>query len=224
MYKLAAEAGPKGPRARKNPSKTRGPFVRIPFVIEPLVYYRRPFLYPEQVNYYALQVKTRSEEKYLKLLRAMYPEVDFPIYFPKRRIDIKRRGLISQSTSAVFPGYLFVEVDEGESLIRHQWAFRRTDGFLRFLKSNRDICPMGGRDLEVVLHFIKNVGPVAGKSRVYFNENSRIVVVEGPLMGLEGRIVKVDKRKRRAKIKLDLYNDSFSIDLGFEVIGALERR
>lgn len=154
----------------------------------------------------------------------MYPEVGFPLYFPKRRIDIKRGGVFSQSTTAVFPGYVFVEVDETEDIRRHQWAFRRTDGFFRFLKSNRDICPMSGRDLEVVLHFIKNVGPVAGKSRVYFNENSRIVVVEGPLMGLEGRIIKVDKRKRRAKIKLDLYNDSFSIDLGFEVIGALERR
>jgi transcriptional antiterminator NusG len=181
-------------------------------------------LYPEQVNYYALQVKTRSEEKYIKLLRAVHPEVGFPIYFPKRKIDIRRGGLVSQSTSAVFPGYLFVEVDEGEDIRRHQWAFRRTDGFFRFLKSNQDICPMADRDLEVALHFIKNVGPVAGKSRVYFNEDSRNVVVEGPLMGLEGRIIKVDKRKRRAKIKLDLYNDSFSIDLGFEVIGALERR
>jgi transcriptional antiterminator NusG len=57
---------------------------------------------------------------------------------------------------------------------------------------------------------------------VYFNENSRIVVVEGPLVGLEGRIIKVDKRKGRAKISLDLYNDSFAIDLAFEVIGGLE--
>ncbi|MDR0731098.1 MAG: antiterminator LoaP [Treponema sp.] len=179
-------------------------------------------MYPEQVNYYAVQVKTRSEEKYIKLLRAMHTEVAFPIYFPKRRIDIKRKGVISQSTPAVFPGYIFVEVDEGEDIRRHQWAFRRTDGFFRFLKSNRDISPMTGRDLEVVLHFIKSVGPIAGKSRVYFNENSRIVVVEGPLMGLEGRIIKVDKRKRRAKIKLDLYNDSFSIDLGFEIIGTIE--
>jgi transcriptional antiterminator NusG len=221
---LAAKAGLVSAAARRNPKKMCGPFDLVRCIIDPHVYYRRSFLYPEQVNYYAVQVKTRSEEKYIKLLRAVYPEVVFPIYFPKRRIDIKRQGLISQSTTAVFPGYLFVEIDEEENIHRYQWAFRRTDGFLRFLKSNQDISPMTGRDLEVALHFIKNVGPVAGKSRVYFNENSRIVVVEGPMMGLEGRIIKVDKRKRRAKIKLDLYNDSFSIDLGFEVIGALEHR
>jgi transcriptional antiterminator NusG len=60
---------------------------------------------------------------------------------------------------------------------------------------------------------------MAGKSKVYFDANSRIVVTEGPLMGLEGKIIKVDKRKGRAKIKLDLYNDSFSIDLAFELLG-----
>jgi transcriptional antiterminator NusG len=74
------------------------------------------------------------------------------------------------------------------------------------------------RDLEIVLHFIKRVGPVAGKSKVYFDENARIVVTDGPLMGLEGKIIKVDKRKERAKIKLDLYDDSFCIDLAFEII------
>ena len=55
-------------------------------------------------------------------------------------------------------------------------------------------------------------------SKVYFDENSRIVVLLGPLKGLEGKIVKVDKRKRRAKVKLDIYEDSFFIDLAFDVI------
>lgn len=59
---------------------------------------------------------------------------------------------------------------------------------------------------------------MAEKSKVYFNEEDRIVVSEGPLKGLEGRIIKVDKRKGRAKIKLDFYDNSFAIDLAFEII------
>jgi transcriptional antiterminator NusG len=175
------------------------------------------------MNYYAVQVKTRSEDKYIRLLRALHPEITFPIYCPKRKLDIRRMGKIIPSTAAVFPGYIFLELDEEVDIRLFQWAFRRTDGFFRFLKSSQNITPMTDRDLEIVLHFIKNVGPVAGKSKVYFNENSRIVVLEGPMMGLEGSIVKVDKRKGRAKIKLDLYNDSFTIDLAFEEIRPLER-
>ncbi|MDR0315712.1 MAG: antiterminator LoaP [Treponema sp.] len=177
----------------------------------------------QNTNYYAIQVKTRAEDKFIRLFSALHPEVTFPLHFPQRHIDIRRKGVIRSSTAAVFPGYVFIETVEEDTLLAHQWAFRRTDGFYRFLKSNQNICPLAGRDLELVLHFIRR-GPVAGISRVYFNENARIVVTEGPLMGLEGNIIKVDKRKGRAKIKLDLYEDTFTIDLAFEVIGALERR
>jgi transcriptional antiterminator NusG len=175
------------------------------------------------MKYYALQVKTRSEEKYIKLLKALHPDIPYPIYFPQRRIDIRRRGRISQSAAPVFPGYVFVETQNEDDILHHQWSFRRTDGFFRFLRSNQNISPLADRDLELVLHFIKKVGPMAGKSKAYFNEKSRIVVVEGPLMGLEGQIIKVDKRKGRAKIKLDLYDDSFFIDLAFDLIDSVER-
>jgi len=175
------------------------------------------------MNYYAIQVKTRSENKFIKLFRALHPDVDFPIHFPQRRLDVRRAGKIRPSISAIFPGYIFIEASCDEEILERQWEFRQTEGFYRFLKSNQDITPLADRDLELVLHFINNAGPVAGRSKVYFNENSRIVVVEGPLAGLEGRIIKVDKRKGRAKINLDLYNDSFTIDLAFEVIGLTER-
>ena len=175
------------------------------------------------MNYYAIQVKTRGEEKYIRLLNSLHPEVGLPMYFPQRRINIRRGGMMKPLTSAVFPGYIFIEA-ENVDIIAHQWAFRRTDGFYRFLRSNQNISPLMERDLELALHFIKRAGPVAGVSRVYFNENSRIVVMDGPLVGLEGRIIKVDKRKKRAKVKLNLYDDAFAIDLAFEVMESLERR
>ena len=170
------------------------------------------------MNYYAMQVKTGGEEKFIRQVRAQNPDVTMPLYFPQRALDIRRGGRIVPSRLAIFPGYVFTELDDDDDIIRYQWAFRKTKGFYRFLRSNEDITPLQNRDLELVLHFIKDVGPLVGKSKVYFDENSRIVVISGPLSGLEGRIVKADKRKGRAKIKLDLYGDSFCIDLAFEVL------
>ena len=171
------------------------------------------------MNYYAIQVKTRGEEKFIRLFNALNPQPGLSLHFPRRQVNIRRRGVLRPSTAAVFPGYVFIEAEKDDVLARH-WEFRHTDGFYRFLESNQNIRPLADRNLELVLHFVKKAGPVAGVSRVYFNENARIVVVEGPLMGLEGMIIKVDKRKKRAKIKLDLYDDSFAIDLAFEVIAA----
>jgi len=172
------------------------------------------------VNYYAIQVRTRSEEKFMRLFAALHPHVSFPLHFPRRRLDIRRKGVTTPSMAPIFPGYIFIE-SESEDIFLHQWLFRRTEGFFRFLRSNQNIKPLAGRDLELVLHFIKRVGPVAGASRVRFDENSRIEVMDGPMAGLEGRIIKVDKRKKRAKVRLDLCGDFFTVDLAFEVMEAL---
>ena len=168
-------------------------------------------------NLYALQVKTRGEEKFMRLFRSQNSLSPLRLYFPQRSLDICRKGKITPSRHAVFSGYVFLELDKDEDVRRYLYAFTKTEGFFRFLRSNADIAPLQNRDLELIRHFIK-IGPLAGKSKVYFDENSRIVVLEGPLSGLEGRIVKVDKRKKRAKIMLDLYADSFCIDLAFEVM------
>lgn len=170
------------------------------------------------LSYYAMQVRTRGEEKFIRQARSLCRDSSISLYFPQRCLDIRKGGTIKPSKLAIFPGYVFLGANEDEDNVkRFLWIFRRIDSFYRFLRSNRDIVPLQKRDLELVLHFIKT-GPVAGKSKVYFDENSRIVVLSGPLSGLEGKIIKVDRRKKRAKIVLDLYDESFSIDLAFEVI------
>ena len=173
------------------------------------------------MSYYALQVRTRGEEKFMRLFNARYSELGLSLYFPRRSLDIRRKGKSIGKKLPIFPGYVFLELPAEEDASRYLWAFRDTGGFYRFLKANRDIRPLENRDLELVLHFIKRNGPVAERSNVYFDENSRIVVISGPLSGLEGSIVKADKRKGRAKVRLDFYGDSFCIDLGFK---AMEKR
>jgi transcription termination/antitermination protein NusG len=175
-------------------------------------------------NIYALQVKTKGEEKFIRHARAAHPEFAQGLSFPQRCLDIRKGGKTKPSKLAVFPGYVFLELGAEENVKNCFWAFRKIEGFYRFLRSNRDIVPLKNRDLELVVHFIKKVGPLAEKSKVYFDEESKIVVLYGPLAGLEGRIVKVDRRKKRAKISLDLYDDSFFVDLAFEVIEKANER
>jgi transcriptional antiterminator NusG len=162
--------------------------------------------------YYVVQVQTTQEEKFLTFARE---EVGFDVqfYWPRRKLFIRKRGKTRPKLAPIFPGYIFVET-EGISEALY-WSLRRTPAFLRFLKDNQDIRPLSHRDQELLLHFL-GYGEIVETSKVKFDENSRIQVLEGPLKGLEGRIVKVDKRKGRAKVRLDMYDDSFLIDFGFE--------
>ena len=69
----------------------------------------------------------------------------------------------------------------------------------------------------IIQHFL-GLGPKIGSSLVKFDENDRIVVVEGPLKGIEGNIIKVDRRKQRAKIRVAFGGSSHTMDLSFEDI------
>ena len=84
-------------------------------------------------------------------------------------------------------------------------------------KSNSEITPLAGKDLEIIRHFM-GLGPKIGPSLVRFDENDRILVIECPLKGFEGCIIKVDRRKQRAKIRVDFAGSSHTMDLSFEDI------
>jgi transcriptional antiterminator NusG len=181
--------------------------------------------YIVQMNYYAFQVFTRKEERFLRLAR-VYLDINVPewrrigrLLWPRRTLSIRRRGKVKEEQAPVFPGYLFFEAEELP--IELYWTLRRTNGFVRFLKNNQQVEPLEGDDRRLLLHFL-HYGEVVQKSSVTFDKNNRIQVLEGPMKGLEGRIVKVDRRKKRAKIQLSLYDDSFLVDFGFEHLHKLK--
>lgn len=171
-------------------------------------------------HYFAIQVLTGDESRYLRRVDQSLRLGDFPrntirLWWPRRRMFIRRRGKRLRTLTPLFPGYLFLESpDVTPELYR---MLKRTESFVRFLPDNHDITPLDHDGTMILRHFL-SFGEVVKESRVIFDANNRIVVKEGPLKGLEGQIVKVDRRKGRAKVKLDLYEESFRIDLAFETM------
>ncbi len=167
------------------------------------------------MNYFVIQVKTKNEEKYISLAKQQIAGNDVQLVWPRRKLIVRKKGAGKESLSPIFPGYVFVETDEISSNL--YWIFKKTPGFLRFLKNNHNIVPVNICDKSLLAHFL-SFGEIVDKSTVYFDENKRIRVVEGPMKGLEGKIIRVDRRKKRAKVKLSLYEKSFSVDFGFELL------
>jgi len=167
--------------------------------------------------YFVLQVKTRGEEKFIRFAEAVLRPLDRRILWPRRSLRVRRRGRWRDVLAPVFPGYLFIETEEVPAEL--YWGLKRLPGFIRFLKSNHDIRPLPMPEARILTALLK-YGEVVQRSTVEFDETRRIRIVDGPLKELEGRIVKVDKRKGRAKVKLDLYDDSYLVDFGFEALEA----
>lgn len=173
------------------------------------------------MNIYVAHVRTGGEATFLAQARQTVELETVEFLWPRRKLTIRRAGRRKETLAPVFPGYVFVKAKEiSTNVFVH---LKQIPSFFRFLESNENIRPLSGRDYELVSHFLR-FGEVVGKSEVTFDENSRIQVLEGPLVGLEGSIVAVDRRKRRAKVKLDLYSNSFLVDFGFEIITAAEKK
>jgi transcriptional antiterminator NusG len=167
--------------------------------------------------FFAVQIWTGDEGRFLSIAAKRVKGVDARFYWPRRSLRIKRGGSWKESLAPIFPGYMFIRAESiGPELYS---VLKGAPGFLRFLLSNDNIVPLERSDQELLSHFL-GFGEVVDKSLVYFDENKRIRVVSGPLKGLEGRVVRVDRRKGRAKVRLEMYRDSFEIDFGFESMEA----
>jgi transcriptional antiterminator NusG len=171
------------------------------------------------MQYYVIQVRTGSEDDFVLEACRMMAALEFLL--PKRTLKLRKQGKVSLVESCVFPGYVFFHTEDFVPGDIAYYTLRRTRGFFRFLPDNANPLPLSHDDLRIVEHFASFAGEKT-LSTVTFDENDRIVVLAGPLIGMEGRIVAVDRRKQRARIVLDLYARSFPIDLGYELVQKTE--
>ena len=173
-----------------------------------------------KMQYYTIQVITGSEDDFIRRLSPLLgPE---RLMLPKKLMPIRRRGEERKEFQPLFPGYLFFKSEDILDENDIYWAIRKTDGFIRYLRESVSPSPLPERDLALIRQFI-SFGKYADTSKVTFDENDRIVVLEGPLSGLEGRIVKVNRRKGRAKVVFDFYDTEYPVDLGFEVVERVKK-
>ena len=167
------------------------------------------------MSYFVIQVRAGREQDYILRAGEVLTAPGQGIRWPRRNLRIRKGGQWRDCVAPIFPGYLFLQAEAVPPEL--YWRMKRLPGFLRFLKDNQHIEPLGPRDREILLHFL-SYGEIVDRSKVVFDENRRIRVISGPLKDLEGRIIKVDRRKGRARVALELYENAFLIDFGFDCL------
>ncbi len=170
------------------------------------------------MQYYIIQVATGREQFFVENVKKFAPQLfqKHNFIYLTRELTIRRQGKTMRELQPMFPSYIIVQTtSEVDSFTLA--ALKKVPDFYHFLNSNTDIVALGDRDLHIIQHFL-GLGPKIGQSLVRFDDNDRIVVIEGPLKGLEGSIIKVDKRKQRAKICVDFGGTTHTMDLSFEDI------
>lgn len=163
-------------------------------------------------NWYVIQTIVNKEKKVIKKVEKLKIE-DLQTLLPLRKLCIKKQGRFSWDMQSLFPGYFFLNKKLQSADIK---KLCRLDGVVRILASSKNPVPVPENDMKLVLSMMDSEGHIP-ESRVFY-ENDRAVIKAGPLMNMEGRIVAVDKRKKRITIRLPFFNTYKDVQFSFELI------
>ena len=162
-------------------------------------------------DWYALFVVTGEEEKVKEArLQAAGRLKD---HSAQRKLRERRNGQWHNVIRPLFSGYVLLS---GEMNTERYYKLKRVPGLFGLLKSGHEPAPIDYWELEVINRLICNNDTV-GFSSVLM-ENGRVVVVDGPLVSLEGQIVSINPRKGRAKVSLTFMGEPRIVELGINLL------
>ncbi len=166
------------------------------------------------MKFYCAMVLTGDEKKFKndaeQATRELFPSSSF--FFFERRLFTPRRGWF---TGAIFPGYVFFEVEELTPEFFQ--IIKKIKSFCRILHDNQNPTEISGNDLDELKLFLRN-GEMWGVSKVKFLPGQRIKAVSGPLVGFEGNVVRVNRKRRQVTVQSTLTGMSMRFDLKFEEV------
>jgi transcriptional antiterminator NusG len=164
-------------------------------------------------RWYALFVITGDEDNVKKRLEYRFRNSKLKFIVPKRKLMERKEGKWEEKVRILFPGYILVN---GYIGVEEYYFLAGIPGLLGVLKDNYEPLEIPEQDIAVLKKLICN-GEIIEHSSVLI-ESGKVVVVDGPLLGLEGLIQSVDKRKGRAKVRLNFACEPRLVDLSISII------
>ena len=149
--------------------------------------------------WYVIWCITGREAEFLESIKRKVPVGLYDKAWVPYRIKIsKYHGEERQDTIRLFPGYIFIDTENPDDI---HISLRGEKHYIGILKQGDRFTPVSNEEREIITYFTGDKG-VAGVS-LGVKENGRTRILEGPLKGMDDRIVRVERNKKRAWIRLD---------------------
>lgn len=163
-------------------------------------------------QWYAIFVKTGTEDRTMSILRnKFHPSMKF--YVPKREMKIRRQGKYFIENQLMFPGYILADgilSDDIYSVVQH------LENVFTFISDFNGPLVIKSEEVALIKRLIDD-RDIINTSKVYY-EGDKIVVIDGPLLGNEAIIQKIDRRNGRVRVVIPFLSSTKMIDLSIECI------
>jgi len=171
--------------------------------------------YEAQVGkeWYALYVQVNHEKEVTKRLE----QKEVGCFLPIMEAWSKRRDRRKKIQLPMFPGYVFVHVllDSSANL-----AIVKTPGALSLVHNSEGPLSIPAYQVENLQSMVRSTQPL--QIHPYLREGEWVHVVRGPLSGCIGILNRIDPRKGRLIVSVDIIKKSVSVELDLEDVEPAE--
>ena len=170
--------------------------------------------------YYVIQVKTGKEETMIEDIKKNLKDLsDYDVFAPYRKALRKYKGVLKEVKERCFPGYVFVNTDKHKELFV---ALYWTPGFTKLLGREADtnnFVPLNKDESRMIdILYSKNNDHITEISNIEVQVGQTIKVLDGPLMGLETQIKKVDLHKRTVTVEFMMCGRLVTSPIGINIV------
>lgn len=164
--------------------------------------------------WYVIQVRTGTEREIVRQCKTVISTEILERSFLPCYEEMKRyQGTWHKEQKLLFPGYVFLISSCPELLYQ---KLKKIIGLTKLLKTGEQIISLTESEIEFLWKF-------GGKEQLVkmstgFLERDKIVVLEGPLKGMEGYIRKIDRHRREANLELSMFGRILNVKVGLEII------
>ncbi len=156
------------------------------------------------MHWYSVYTRSKHEQKVYERLTRKEIETFLPLIerWSRRRDRRKRIKL------PLFPGYLFVWTEMNAYT---HLEILKTESVVRILGNNGIPVPIPDEQIYAIQILMKN--GIAVTPYPYLKEGMKVRVVNGPLIGVEGFLLKTQPQKHRLVLSVDLLKESCSVEI-----------
>lgn len=170
--------------------------------------------------WYVVQVQTGREEAMATLITKVVPqEFLYECFSPCYATERKVHGMFEPCIRTLLPGYVIAGSNDPQQLDK---SLRAISEFTHVLTMGGKYVPLDKSEAELIDAYTTYGNRVVPMSQA-IKDGDHIVITEGPLVGHEGFITSIDRRKSRATVQLNLCGRSVNACFGLAVLSSDKR-
>ena len=166
-------------------------------------------------NWYIIYVLKNDEDK----IKTFLIKKGLNAFIPSRDVIFKRNGNKFLVRKPLFPNYIFIksELDQQTFIAMLNNLKKEKKGIVRLLIYDKEGTPTLNIAEKAMLKKMMNKENVIVHSNGYMIKQ-RVMITDGPLCGLESKIVAVNQHKDYAKILINIFDREIYVKVSLNII------